>query len=249
MDPQTITSLATNCGLSVRGGFTVGTDDKVPAFENGAVARSLVLLGNTGSSIWSKFSTSPELQDGLDNPLDRWSKRIGDALATEVGGVAYYPFGGPPYQPFIQWAQKAESLRPSKLGILLHPDYGLWHAYRLAIAFPDELVDVPVDALWDHQVANQPHRHACDTCQDQPCYNACPVDAFANDHYDVNRCVRYLDANPRATCNHSGCMARMSCPEAEQYRYVQPHALFHISQFVKARLNALDDNPSDSSSI
>ena len=237
MDIETITSLAANLGLSVRGGFAVGEEDKVPTFENVAPAQSLVLFGNAGSSIWSEFSISPELQDGLDNPLDRWSQRIGDGLAAQLGGVAYYPFGGPPYQPFISWAQKAESLRPSKLGMLLHPEYGLWHAYRFAVALSD--------VLFDKQTNRSLQQHACDTCQAQPCYSACPVDAFLNDHYDVDRCVRYLEANPQAACNYNGCLARLSCPEAEQHRYLQPHAEFHISQFLKARLKALSEKPGD----
>jgi len=237
MDIHTITSIATPLGLSVRGGFAISSEDKVPELLNGGAAQSLVLFGNTGSSIWSVFSTCPEMQDGLDNPLDRWSERIGDDLAAQLGGAAYYPFGGPPYQPFISWAQKAESLRPSKLGILLHPEYGLWHAYRFAVALPD--------VLFDTQTNKPQKRHACDTCEDQPCYGACPVEAFANNHYDVDRCVRYLDTNPQAVCHHEGCMARMSCPEAKQHRYLQPHAAFHISQFLKARLKALNDMPND----
>ncbi len=237
MDIQTITKLATSRGLSVRGGFACNDDDKVPTFEHGKAARSLVLFGNAGSSIWPEFSNSPEIKDGLDNPLDRWSKRIGDDMALQMGGLAYYPFGGPPYQPFISWAQKAESLRPSKLGMLLHPEYGLWHAYRFAIALPD--------ALFDSTIHCSKQQHACDSCKDQPCYSACPVDAFFNDNYDVDRCVRYLNDNPEAACNKNGCMARMSCPEAEQYRYVQPHAEFHISQFLKARLKVLNDTHSD----
>ena len=237
MDIQSITSLATTRGLRMRGGFTVVADDKVPEFESGAAAQSLVLFGNTGSSIWPEFSTSSELRDGLDNPMDRWSKRIGDEIAAQLGGVAYYPFGGPPYQPFISWAQKAESLRPSKLGMLLHPEYGLWHAYRFAVALPV--------VLFDKQTDESLPLHACDTCLDQPCYSVCPVGAFANNHYDVDRCVRYLDANPHAACNRDGCMARMNCPKAEEHRYIQPHAEFHISQFLKARLKALSDLPND----
>ncbi len=237
MDIETITSIATPLGLSVRGGFVCSIEDKVPSLFNGEAARSLVLFGNAGSSIWPTFSISPEMQDGLDNPLDRWSQRIGDELAKQLGGMAYYPFGGPPYQPFISWAQRAESLRPSQLGMLLHPEYGLWHAYRFAVALPDVLFDTQSNKL--------PLRHACDTCEEKPCYSACPVDAFLNNHYDVDRCVSHLDANPQAVCNHDGCLARMSCPEAMEHRYVQPHAAFHISQFLKARLKSLNDKPND----
>ncbi len=231
MDIETITGKASEYGLVVRGGLAVSIDDSVPNMRNGAAARSLVLLGNAGSSVWPVFSQSAELKDGCDNPLDRWSKRVGDVLAKDLGAVAYYPFGGPPYQPFIRWAKKAESLRSSKIGLLLHPEFGLWHAYRLALAFPN--------TLFDEADAVTAQTHACDTCKTQPCYSTCPVDAFADDHYDVDRCVLYLDDNPQAECNQRGCLARMSCPEAVAYRYEQPHAAFHMKQFVTARIKTI----------
>ena len=224
MDIEIITSKAFEYGLVVRGAFSVSEDDSVPSMPDGAAARTLVLIGNTGSSLWPMFSQSMELQDGLDNPLDRWSRRVGDALAKDFGAVAYYPFGGPAYQPFIRWAKKAESLRSSKIGLLLHPEFGLWHAYRLALAFPSVMFDEA------HAVSEQ--AHACDICKVQPCYGACPVGAFADDHFDVKRCVTYLDANPQAECNLRGCLARLSCPEGAQFRYEQPHATFHMKQFV-----------------
>lgn len=231
MNIESITSKAIEYGLVVRGAFAVSADDSVPSMSDGAAARTLVLIGNTGSSVWPVFSQSMELQDGLDNPLDRWSVRVGDALAKELGAAAYYPFGGPPYQPFIHWARKAESLRSSKIGLLLHPEFGLWHAYRLALAFPD--------TLFDEKNAATEQAHACDTCKAQPCHGACPVGAFSDGHYDVDRCVSYLDANPQAECNKTGCLARMSCPEGAPFRYEQAHATFHMRQFVIARTKTM----------
>ena len=39
-------------------------------------------------------------------------------LAQNLGAVALYPFGGPPYWPFQQWAQRCEPVHPSPLGLL-----------------------------------------------------------------------------------------------------------------------------------
>src|SRR5690606_37251113 len=120
-------------GLRLRGGFNVAADDGVPALRNGRSAQSLILLGSIGGSLWPSFSASPEARDGAPDPLDRWSRRTIDALADETGATAFYPFGGPPYLPFQRWAMKAEPVAPSPLGILIHPEYGLWHGYRGAL--------------------------------------------------------------------------------------------------------------------
>lgn len=231
MDTKTLTNAAQKHGLVLRGGFQVSAEDDVPSMANGTPAQTIVLLGNKGSSIWPHFSQSVEYHDGLDNPLDRWSERLGKQLADDLGAAVYFPFGGPPYQPFIRWAKKAEVMQSSKIGLLMHPEYGLWHAYRMALAFADRIAldELVTDAT-----------HACDTCKDHPCQSSCPVDAFSDNHYDVGRCVRYLNDNKDADCNRYGCLARRSCPEGTQYRYEQAHAQFHMKQFVSARIATLD---------
>lgn len=117
-------------GLSARGAFHVEADDEVPRGPRGGAARTVILVGNTGSTFWSVFRRSPEFRDGLAHPLDRWSERVITGLARELGGHAVFPFKGPPFYPFQQWARRAEALSPSPLGMLIHPEYGLWHAYR-----------------------------------------------------------------------------------------------------------------------
>ena len=111
--------------LVVRGGFNTVPADQVPDIDSQTKTASLILFGNAGSSIWSEFSSSPEYNDGLPDPLNRWSKRIGTAMAQQLSGLPLFPFGGPPYQPFLQWARKSEGLKPSRIGMLIHPEYGL----------------------------------------------------------------------------------------------------------------------------
>ena len=95
--------------------------------------RTIVLAGMAGRDGWPAFAASAEARDGADHPLDRWSRRVIDALARDLGAVALYPFGGPPHWPFQQWARRAEPVHPSPIGILIHPAYGLWHSYRGAL--------------------------------------------------------------------------------------------------------------------
>lgn len=120
-------------GLCLRGGFEACADDGLPECGPGQTARVLLLFGNVGSSLWPAFSHSSEYRDGAPDPLDRWSRRMGRTLAHAWSGVALFPFDGPPWHPFGQWAQRAEPMHPSPLGILIHPEYGLWHAYRFAV--------------------------------------------------------------------------------------------------------------------
>jgi hypothetical protein len=221
---EIIEQLAEEYGLVIRGGFRVQADDAVPDLADGDRPQTLVLFGNAGSSLWQAFSASTEISDGDPDSLDRWSERIGSRMAKKLGGLALFPFGGPPYQPFTQWAKRAESLVGSKLGMLIHPRYGLWHAYRFAIAFP-----VAIDAF-----SHAPEvTDVCASCQDQPCLSRCPVEAFSGHSYDVESCYHYLHSNPDSSCRTRTCEARMACPQGISFQYSPEHARFHMDAFYR----------------
>lgn len=122
-------------GLALRGGFHVEPGD-------GIDAATILMLGWTGGVQWPVFAAAPEYADGRPHPLDRWSRRVVGALAARFGATPLYPFGGPPWLPFQRWALRAEPLFRSPIGLLIHPDWGLWHAWRGALAFPARL-DLP----------------------------------------------------------------------------------------------------------
>ena len=232
-DYHKIEQLVAQFGLVIRGGFNVTAEDDVPDIAEDLQAKSLILFGNAGSSLWSSFSTSGEFHDGLVDPLNRWSERIGTDIATELKGLALFPFGGPPYRPFIQWAKKAESLENSQLGMLIHPDYGLWHAYRFGIALPSKFDEFGAIGEAGNTLVNK-HRDLsslCASCVGQPCLDACPVSAFSSQGYDVEGCYDFLKVNPNSDCRNHTCSARLACPEGLSFNYEKAHARFHMDAF------------------
>jgi len=209
-------------GLAFRGALHTEAEDEAFVGEG---ARTLVLAGFVGHDQWDAFSASPEACDGAPDPLDRWSRRVIEALAHALGGSAVFPFGGPPWAPFLRWAQRAEPLHASPIGLLIHPDFGLWHAWRGAISFRDRL-DLP-----EPEVRASP----CETCADKPCLRSCPVSAFAQARYDIDACMRHTHAPAGAPCVEAGCAARLACPVGAAYRYRPAQARFHMQAFHKAR--------------
>jgi hypothetical protein len=218
-------SATASTGLSLRGGFTVEPEDQVPASPEGRAARRLVLLGNTGAGLWDHFSASPEYGDALPDPLNRWSRRQSEMLAACFGAWPLFPFDGPPYRPFLRWARRAEPLGASPLGMLIHPDYGLWHAYRGALAFAEPF-EIP-----------QPEARTvpCESCAGQPCLTACPVGAFAIGRYDVEACVSHISQNAGSDCMAFGCRARRACPIGQAFQYEGAQVAFHMRAFLASR--------------
>ena len=205
-------------GLVLRGGFDAAAGDGAPAGTE-----TVILIGNAGPALWQAMAG--EMRPEPD-PMNTWTRRTLDPIAAEVGAAALYPFGDPPYYPFQRWAQRAEAVHPSPLGILIHPDYGLWHAYRAAFCFPHR-VEVP-------PVAATPS--PCEACAERPCLSGCPVGAFSKEGgYDVPACAGHLRTAAGADCLQGGCLARRACPVGQDYRYLDRQSAFHMKAFLAAR--------------
>jgi hypothetical protein len=217
-------------GLELRGWFALEAGD-IPAGAQGvAPGMTAVLIGNHGPAMWDAFAGSPELGDGEPHPMDRWTRRtVHEAVGrVEIPAVALFPFGAELW-PFQRFAKRAMGLSPSPLGLLIHPRYGLWHALRAAIVFP-QMQPFPAQV---HKVI-----HPCDTCIEKPCLNACPVGAFSSFGFDVAACRGWLEGGRSShidssgpDCMGKGCAARNACPVAQQWRYSEAQLRFHMAAF------------------
>nr|WP_298687016.1 ferredoxin [uncultured Dongia sp.] len=212
-------------GMALRGGFAVTGNDGVPHLADGRPAHTLLLVGNIGGAMWPAFAASCGFADTHPDRMDRWTKTVIDALATEIGAVALYPFSGPPYFPFQRWAARAEPVHVSPLRIFIHPTYGLWHAYRAALIFAE-----PFD-LAPAAFAESP----CASCADRPCLSTCPVGAFQESGFDDLGCARHVDGPHGAECRDNGCLARRACPVGRAYSYPPPQMAFHMEAFLARR--------------
>jgi hypothetical protein len=219
-------------GLFVRG-VTQLNEEEIKRYGMNPENAGLALIGNIGSSYWEQFSQSVEFEDGAAHPLDRWSRRVAESIAQRLTLRALYPFEGPPYYPFQQWARRAEGLQQSPVGVMIHPQFGLWHSYRFAllgVEFEIETAEIPATSAVESQVASP-----CLDCADKPCLHTCPVAAFDANGYAVERCADYLRQTPQAQCHQQGCLARYACPVAPELRYVAAQGRFHLRAFVQAR--------------
>lgn len=205
-------------GLAPRGAFHPEPADFVQPLADGRAAGTVVLAGQVGSSHWDPFLRARRAED---DPLDAWSARVLAEVAAPFGARVLLPGDGPPRPPFLRWAARAEPVHASPLGILIHPDHGLWHAYRGALAFAERMELPPRDL----------RPSPCDACADRPCLRACPVGAFAGSRYDVAACVAHLDSGRGEACFERACLARSACPVGRELRYEPDAARFHMRAF------------------
>mgnify|MGYP001300063870 CR=1 FL=1 len=210
-------------GLILRGGFSFRRDEDAPVGPGGEPAKSVLLVGQAGASVWPHFFRwrQTRLAD-IHNPLDTWSREVIGEAARRFGARAVFPFERP-FLPFQRWAMRAEGLKPSPLGILMHPEYGLWHAYRGALLFDEELPLPQSEAAV----------HLCDLCDGKPCLSACPVGAYSEQGFAYEACLGHLRSGRGGTCMAAGCLARNACPYGQAYRYPPEVQAYHQSYFAR----------------
>ena len=217
---EAIESVFAPHGLFYRGGFNPapGTLD----IAHGDAVETVILIGNAGSTMWSPFQADPIAQDGLPNPLNRWIERVVDSAAELLGARPVYAHR-PPFMPFLTWAAQGDAVSPSPLGLFIHPDFGLWHAYRAALLFTDAL-ELP---------ASDRRPSPCATCLDRPCTTACrvPGNDLIRDH--VLGCAG--SGLPKGQdCRQHGCGSRRACPVGREYQYEPAHMRFHMDAFLRS---------------
>lgn len=210
-------------GLILRGGFHFAGDEAVPAGLSGALAKSALLVGQAGAAPWPHFQRWLGQQaKGIANPLDTWSREVLGRVAQQFGARAVSP-SDRPYLPFQRWAMRAEGLRPSPLGILMHPTFGLWHAYRGALLFEQEIfLPEPEETM-----------HLCDTCAEKPCVKSCPVDAYSEQGFAHDACLGHVRGARGGPCRTGGCLDRNACPYGTDYRYPPEVQAFHLAAFAR----------------
>lgn len=164
-------------GLLPRGGFHPEAGDAVPMLPDGRPTRALILIGNAGPQMWARFRPFLDAHPHLAHPLNTWVMRAVQPLASQLGAHAVFPHEGPPFHSFVRWAQRAEPVHPAPIGLLIHPRYGLWHAYRAALLFAEDL------AVPDNLAQTAP----CETCTARPCLHAGPGDPRGPSSFDAAR--------------------------------------------------------------
>jgi epoxyqueuosine reductase QueG len=115
---------------------------------------------------------------------------------------------------------------PSPIGLLIHPDHGLWHAYRAAL-----LLDEPPAGLPPRVDRPVP----CATCIGRPCLSACPTDAHSDAGFDVTACEGHLRSGAAPHCMQIGCRSRDGCPVGRESRFPAEQVRFHMQAFLRSR--------------
>ena len=215
MTYETLERAAIARHLRVLGGFHPETDDGVPVD-----CKTVILLGPDEPAFWPHLKTQPEYRDGAADPVDRWSFRVVDAWANELGAKALFPFGGPPHLPFFKWATRTGRFHASPILLLVHDRAGLFASIRGALVLRDR-IKLPAAPA-----------NPCIACENSPCLNACPVGALSIKKYDVPLCKAHIASEDTTNCLGRGCAARRACPVSQSFGRLPEQSAYHMQRFL-----------------
>ncbi len=215
-DLASITALLKPHHLAVMGGFLAQDDAALPQGT-----QTLLLIGPDEPGFWPHLNQQPEWTSGDPDPVDRWSRRVIGQVACTLSAEAVFPFGGPPWHPFYQWALRSGRAWDSPVRLLVHDKMGLFASYRGALALKHAIALPP------------PPAKPCDTCAEKPCLTACPTAALTAQGYDLPACHAYLDSPAGVNCMNNGCGNRRACPISQAYARLPEQSAYHMRQFHK----------------
>ena len=215
MNYTEIESVVKKESLRILGGF-------YPQLKDGAPlnSKTLILLGPNEPKFWEVFKTSSEYTSNLNNPLDSWSKRTINKVATKLKAQSIFPFEGPPFKPFFKWALLTQRAHESPISLLVHDEAGLFVSYRGALSFDFKVKLPPVAA------------NPCIGCS-APCLTICPVQAFNKKSYDASGCITHIKTTDTKQCISKGCAARRICPISKNFARLPEQSAFHMKAFTK----------------
>ncbi len=182
------------------------TRDRLAAAVDLAPWRRLVLIAHAGPQLWRHVQRSAvagenPIDDFSLDQLDRWW----DAQAGDARRLVLYP--GEVVVDLQALGRAAGWHHASPLMIGIHPRWGTWFGYRLALL---------TDAMWA-PTRPEAGESPCTACDARPCRAACPAAAVGDERLDLARCLRFRTAagSPCATT----CLARLACPAGASHRY------------------------------
>lgn len=225
-------------GLNLIGAIPVDRYDEAvpPHLRASAIdprARSIVVIGNGGGGFWEAYrrrlAANPEWAQ-RDNPLDDFTREVvendvaGAIRARGLRCATVYPFVADAGNlHFMELGRLAGLGGPSIIGVLIHPVYGTWIAFRAALLM-EETFDQPGQALGFDP---------CPQCAVRSCIPACPVGAVSADAgWDVVKCIRHrVEAEP--DCG-AGCYSRLGCVIGPEHRYPDDELRHHQERALRS---------------
>ncbi len=111
---------------------------------------------------------------------------------------------------------------PSPVGLLIHPEYGLWVSLRMVL-LTTECIPLSV----------KPSSGPCETCVEKPCIQSCPAGAVQKTGWSVARCAQFHQDSD--VCRGK-CHSRLACPIGVEHRHGSLQHCYHNDRSIGRKI-------------
>ena len=197
---------------------------------------SAVVVGNGGRTLWEYFvqtleedpSRLSEHSHPFDDMVERWIEKISVDVGLKQGEHFRWIRCAATEETFVDFrclGRDAGLGSSSPVGLLIHPEYGLWFGLRAVLLTTEKL-----DAHWLH---NHPKptlnveggaESPCSRCVEKPCISACPAKAVQVEGWSVQRCATFHQTSSDCA---GRCHSRLACPVGREHRHSALQHLYH----------------------
>ncbi len=214
-------------GLNLQAIFDIGAlpIDMIDALEKSTADlpnyNQLILIGHGGSALWNSITS--ESSDS-SNPIDDFSvKTMSTFFERNLPGKQFkFLYPGETIIPLQSLGTLAGWHHPSLFRIGINKKWGSWFAYRaVVLAASNYEASVPMDGA-----------SPCVSCTTTECISACPAGAVQGNDFEFQKCFNYR-LEPNSKCKDR-CLARISCPVAQEARYPLDQIKYHYGRSLKS---------------
>ena len=191
--------------------------------------QDLLLIANGGPRYWHYNSECTDFESA--NPIDECAVStvlsVLDRLDADAEATVLYP--APTFRlSLLQLGRMAGWQQRSPLGLGLHPQYGLWFAYRVVLLIDGDCFKQAPD---EPVMTADTTASTCLNCESRACIQRCPAAALSLHALpDMQRCSSHRLATD-SSCE-TRCLAREACPVATEYQYPEQQIAYHYGRSI-----------------
>jgi len=216
--------LSSVCNTLAKKGFNLaGVTAGEPYQEYLTNCQSAIVFANGGTQFWECFvediRANPEHFTEHQHPVDDFVLRCIESVDSVPNHTRRWITCSEDSDVFLDFRVLAERVglgHQSPVGLLIHPEYGLWVSMRMVLLTTEHLSHTVLSTV-----------SPCTGCETKPCINACPAGAVSISGWSVQKCASF---HRESTVCEGVCYSRMRCPVGSQYRHSKLQHLYHNSR-------------------
>lgn len=215
---NTITTQLCHKGINL---FGIVSGESYSTYLDGC--QSIIVFANGGTELWDSFindiTQRPQNLSKHEHPFDDFVHRLIQEADPNPPSTRRWIRCADTEETFIDMrplAQNAGIGTHSHMGMLIHPEYGLWVGLR-GILLTTEYIPP----------SSQLSANPCSTCIEKPCISSCVGNAVTKMGWNIQLCAETHTTSQKCSIQ---CASRLACPIGIKHKHSPLQHMYHSNR-------------------